>query len=175
MLKRIAGGFILLLGVVGSLAAQQPEIDKLKQRLDEIPKQQERLRTEERQLRDELDRLLEYQNDRLLAEFIGTLRFDEKASLYQVVMKHNGRKEWEQTIWIWKNAPTRELDGFEAAAIRRLLAGEDVATEETLNRIRMVGAVRANVACLECHNVQRGQLLGAFTYELLRDPLAKEK
>jgi hypothetical protein len=74
-----------------------------------------------------------------------------------------------------KNAPTRELDGFEAAAIRRLQGGEDVATEESLNRIRMVGAVRASAACLDCHNVKRGQLLGAFTYELLRDPPLKKK
>jgi hypothetical protein len=73
-----------------------------------------------------------------------------------------------------KNAPTRELDAFEAAAIRRLQGGEDVATEETLNRIRLVGAVRANNACLDCHNVKRGQLLGAFSYELLRDPLTKK-
>lgn len=71
-----------------------------------------------------------------------------------------------------KNAPKRDLDGFEVAAIKRLEAGEDVATDETLNRIRMVGAVRAHAACLECHTAKRGQLLGAFTYELLRDPPA---
>ncbi len=73
-----------------------------------------------------------------------------------------------------KKASTRPLDGFELAALKRLEGGEDVATDETLNRIRMVGAVRANAACLECHTAKRGQLLGAFTYELLRDPPAKK-
>lgn len=73
-----------------------------------------------------------------------------------------------------KGAPKRDLDAFEAVALKRLERGEDVASEETLNRIRMVGAVRANAACLECHTAQRGQLLGAFTYELLRDPPAKK-
>jgi hypothetical protein len=69
-----------------------------------------------------------------------------------------------------KNATTRPLDGFEAAALKQLQAGEDVVTDASLNRIRMLGSLRANKACLECHTAQRGQLLGVFSYEILRDP-----
>jgi hypothetical protein len=74
-----------------------------------------------------------------------------------------------------KNAPTRGLDGFETVALKRLQAGEDVVTDATLNRIRMVGALRANKGCLECHTAQRGQLLGVFSYEILRDPPIRKK
>jgi hypothetical protein len=69
-----------------------------------------------------------------------------------------------------KNAPTRPLDGFETVALKQLQAGEDVVTDASLNRIRMLGSLRANKGCLECHTAQRGQLLGVFTYEILRDP-----
>jgi hypothetical protein len=69
-------------------------------------------------------------------------------------------------------APTRPLDPFETAALERLRAGEDLVTQVSVNRIRMLGALRAGKQCLECHGVPRGQLLGAFSYELLRDPPA---
>jgi hypothetical protein len=73
-----------------------------------------------------------------------------------------------------KNAPTRELDAFEAAALKRLEAGEEVVTDASLNRIRMAGAVRASKACLDCHSAQHGQLLGVFSYDLWRDPPLKK-
>ena len=89
--------------------AQEPDVDKLKERLDEIRKQQEQLQAEDKKLRAELERLIDSQNDRLLAEFTGTLQHDPKAYLYKVVMKHAGRKEWEQTIWVWiKDDPIGE-------------------------------------------------------------------
>lgn len=34
----------------------------------------------------------------------------------------------------------------------------------------MLGAVRASNDCRQCHQVPRGTLLGAFSYELRRDP-----
>ena len=34
----------------------------------------------------------------------------------------------------------------------------------------MLGAIRAVKQCQECHEVKRGKLLGAFSYELFRDP-----
>jgi hypothetical protein len=45
--------------------------------------------------------------------------------------------------------------------------------EATTNRILMVGAIRAAKQCTSCHAVERGDLLGAFSYELLRDPAIK--
>ena len=70
-----------------------------------------------------------------------------------------------------KNAPRRALNSFEATALQVLQKGEDLATEATTNRIRMMGALRAGKKCLECHRGERGALLGTFSYEMLRDPM----
>ena len=72
-------------------------------------------------------------------------------------------------------AATRELGGFEADALDKLSAGEDVVTQASRNRIEMLGALRASKNCLECHDVKHGQLLGAFSYTLVRDPLLKDE
>lgn len=66
------------------------------------------------------------------------------------------------------DAKTRDLNEFEATSLKRLKAGEDLVTNATTNRIQMVGSLRAENQCLECHSVRRGELLGAFTYELMR-------
>jgi hypothetical protein len=71
------------------------------------------------------------------------------------------------------NAPTRALDDFETAALKLLREGEELRTSSTPNRIEMLGAVRAGNQCLTCHEVPRGTLLGAFSYELRRDPPIK--
>ena len=47
-------------------------------------------------------------------------------------------------------------------------------TQATLNRILMVGAVRANVSCLSCHSGKDKDLLGAFSYEFIREPRLKD-
>lgn len=70
-------------------------------------------------------------------------------------------------------ARTRGLTVFERKALQTLRNGDELAAEATLNRIRMLGAVRATKQCLECHTVDRGALLGAFSYELRRDPPVK--
>lgn len=77
-----------------------------------------------------------------------------------------------------KDAQTRELETFEKDALKTLAGGEaTVVTESTTNHIRMVGAIRMAEACLKCHEGKRGDLLGAFSYDLVRDPafVAKEK
>ncbi len=71
------------------------------------------------------------------------------------------------------DTPVRDLGEFETGALAKLKAGEDVVTRASLNRIEMLGALRASKSCLQCHNVERGQLLGAFSYSLVRDPLAR--
>lgn len=65
-------------------------------------------------------------------------------------------------------APIRPLDGFETSALERLLGGETVVAEESRNRIRMLGGLRAGARCTQCHTVEHGHLLGAFSYELRR-------
>jgi len=67
-------------------------------------------------------------------------------------------------------ADTRELDQFEADALKKIEAGEDVITKASLNHIYMVGSVRARKQCVSCHYVKEGDLLGAFSYELDRTP-----
>ena len=70
----------------------------------------------------------------------------------------------------------RPLNGFEAAALRSLEAGEDVVSDSTnTNRIRMFGAIRAAKQCLKCHSVERGELLGAFSYDLDRSSPVRER
>jgi mono/diheme cytochrome c family protein len=74
-----------------------------------------------------------------------------------------------------KTAKTRPLTDFEAKALKALREGEEVVTEATPNEIRMVGAVRAAKQCTACHEVKRGTLLGAFSYDLRRDPPVRVK
>ena len=64
----------------------------------------------------------------------------------------------------------RGLGAFEEEALASLEKGEDVIARATTNRIEMVGSLRAAKQCLQCHDAKRGELLGAFTYELIRDP-----
>ncbi|MCA9114373.1 MAG: hypothetical protein KDA79_04755 [Planctomycetaceae bacterium] len=64
------------------------------------------------------------------------------------------------------NAPTRPLTGFERRSLRELRGREDLVTEEKGGRVLMLGAIRAAKQCLNCHDVRRGTLLGAFSYEI---------
>lgn len=89
----------------------------------------------------------------------------------------------EPVVYVSKSLPrmselaehpvTRGLDEFEQTALAKLEAGENVVYRATLNQIEMVGAIRAVNQCLQCHEVQRGALLGAFSYSLFRDPPAE--
>ncbi len=65
-----------------------------------------------------------------------------------------------------QSVPTRALDEFEAGSLTQLWRDESVVIAEEPTRIRMLGALRATKQCLDCHSVQRGQLLGAFSYDL---------
>lgn len=63
---------------------------------------------------------------------------------------------------------TRPMNAFESDALEQILKGEDLVTSATVNRIEMLGSVRATKSCVECHSTKRGELLGAFSYELIR-------
>jgi hypothetical protein len=65
-----------------------------------------------------------------------------------------------------KDAPTRSLDAFELGALSKLRRDDDVVVEESAGGVRMLGALRAGTDCLTCHRGARGDLLGAFSYEL---------
>jgi hypothetical protein len=66
------------------------------------------------------------------------------------------------------DAPTRALTKFEATALNPLRTKKDLVIKDEGNSIQMMGAVRAQKNCLDCHNVHRGALLGAFSYVLKR-------
>jgi hypothetical protein len=76
-----------------------------------------------------------------------------------------------------QSVPTRPLDSFELRSIEQLRSEEDLLIDEAETRIRMVGSLRAGKDCLQCHSVERGELLGAFTYELVpeRPPLIERR
>jgi hypothetical protein len=61
---------------------------------------------------------------------------------------------------------TRSLDAFEEAKLGSLRQGEDVAVERNGDAIRLLGSLRATKQCLKCHDAERGDLLGAFSYHL---------
>jgi hypothetical protein len=73
-----------------------------------------------------------------------------------------------------QNIPTRELNAFEAAALESLAKGEELCYEQRGRNVAALGALRARDQCTKCHEIERGALLGAFSYEFLGDaPLAK--
>ena len=68
-----------------------------------------------------------------------------------------------------REAKTRVLDPFEANGVSQLKIGKDLYVQEMGRRVRMIGSIRAGQKCLTCHEVKRGDLLGAFTYELMSE------
>jgi hypothetical protein len=66
-------------------------------------------------------------------------------------------------------APTRELDDFETAGLLALQRGDDLFVRERGPERRMLGAIRAARQCLSCHEAERGDLLGAFSYRMTQD------
>ncbi len=67
-----------------------------------------------------------------------------------------------------KTAPTRGLDEFESAALKRLKEGDDLLTGTTSDptRLRMLGSIRNGTTCMKCHGGERGDLLCVFSYIL---------
>ncbi|HVU89715.1 MAG TPA: hypothetical protein VHD36_20465 [Pirellulales bacterium] len=63
-----------------------------------------------------------------------------------------------------RDAPTRPLDAFEQQGLAALKNGEDIVSEDKPPTIRALGALRALKQCLQCHTVEEGRLLGAFSY-----------
>ncbi len=66
-----------------------------------------------------------------------------------------------------KELPTRPLDAFEAVGLLKLRAGEDLYAREHLGHTRLVGALRNAKQCMACHDGAYGDLLGAFSYDLV--------
>jgi hypothetical protein len=67
-----------------------------------------------------------------------------------------------------RTAPTRRLDALEQAGLHALRKGDDVFVADTMDGRRVLGALRSVRQCLSCHDSERGDLLGAFSYTLVR-------
>jgi hypothetical protein len=67
-----------------------------------------------------------------------------------------------------RKAPTRPLDAFEEAGLAALRGGEELFVSDTPGGRRMLGALRSAKQCTRCHGGERGDLLGAFSYTLVR-------
>ena len=66
----------------------------------------------------------------------------------------------------------RDLDTFETEALEKLSAGEEIVLHASENRIRMLGSVKCETSCIDCHaGSKEGDVLGAFSYEILRSPV----
>lgn len=63
---------------------------------------------------------------------------------------------------------TRDLTDFEMDSVERFALGESLTWQFRDNRseVTLVGALRAEQSCVECHQVGEGELLGAFVYTL---------
>jgi hypothetical protein len=92
-------------------------------------------------------------------ELVSLLKFDEPR-VY--VLDHLPRMDQLSS----DTAPTRPLNEFEASALQQLYTDKDLVVSEQGDEVQMLGSLRAARQCLDCHNVQRGELLGAFSYRL---------
>lgn len=59
------------------------------------------------------------------------------------------------------------VDETTAGTLRELKEGKEVVMTQEDDRHEFVGAIRATSACLKCHAVPEGTLLGAFRYPLV--------
>lgn len=100
-------------------------------------------------------------------ELVSLLKFD-KPRVY--VLDHLPRMDQLNS----DSAPTRPLNAFETSALQQLQTNEDLVVAEHGDQVQMLGSLRAAKQCLECHNVQRGELLGAFSYRLTLTEAVKE-
>jgi len=67
-----------------------------------------------------------------------------------------------------REGPTRPLDEFETYALSRIRQGDYLVTSPTSEgtSARMLGAIYNLKQCVKCHGGERGDLLGAFSYDL---------
>jgi hypothetical protein len=68
-----------------------------------------------------------------------------------------------------RDDPTRPLDRFENLGLDTLRRGEDLFISRSKEGLRMLGAVRSIRQCVTCHGGNRGDLLGAFSYNIRAD------
>lgn len=67
---------------------------------------------------------------------------------------------------VLRKAPVRPPNAFETLGLVDLAAGETLVVRMHGEKLRLLGAIRATKQCIACHDCERGDLLGAFSYVL---------
>ncbi|PHS15991.1 MAG: hypothetical protein COA78_04345 [Blastopirellula sp.] len=111
--------------------------------------------------REGMDEPGHWKIDRL--ELVSLLKFSEP-QVY--VLDHLPRMDQLKA----DKVPTRALNEFELGALDQLWTEQDLVISNNKNHYQMLGSLRAAKKCLECHQVERGTLLGAFTYHIQHLP-----
>lgn len=68
-----------------------------------------------------------------------------------------------------RGTPKRPPDDFEALGLVAIRGGDDLFVRDATEGRRMLGAIRSARQCIACHEGERGDLLGAFSYTLTRE------
>lgn len=71
------------------------------------------------------------------------------------------------------NLKTRDLDDFEQAGLAHVRKTDELFMHGNENALRVIGALRSVKECQKCHGGQVGDLLGAFSYTLVKEKRAK--
>jgi hypothetical protein len=100
-------------------------------------------------------------------ELISLLKFDTP----RAYVSNQNLPQIEQLA----DAATRPLTPFESAALALLEKGDDLAFTEQGRHVFAFGALRAHQQCMKCHDVERGTLLGAFSYQILREDAVEKQ
>jgi hypothetical protein len=93
----------------------------------------------------------------LRLELVSLLRFEESCVYVATTLPNMEHLQ---------GVSTRPVNSFEIEALEKLRFDEDIVIEERPDEIVMVGSLRASSICMTCHSVERGDLLGAFSYSI---------
>jgi hypothetical protein len=99
-----------------------------------------------------------------MVELMGLVRAGSEETADPVVYVSGNVPRLEEL----RKASTRKLDDFETEGLKALRAGEDLFIRDAEEGRRMLGSIRNGKQCIACHGGTRGQLLGAFSYTMLR-------
>jgi len=123
---------------------------------------------------NEITTVKAYKIDQL--ELIGIAKHDVPMAF--VVSRHSGflinrpnqttPSRWSAPLTVWG---TRQLTDFEKSAVEQIKAGKQVADQPQADgSLLVVGAVRAQEACIQCHDSYKaGDALGAFSFHLSKN------
>ncbi len=107
-----------------------------------------------------------YANDQWKLAQLQLISFDRFETPVAYVLDHLPRMDQLAD----NDVETRPLTEFELSTLETLAEEDNEIHSEIVNdELRAVGAILAVESCLQCHSVDRGTILGAFSYRFERD------